>query len=329
MNKLLRLGPVLFASIAVMISCSKEVSVSADSIEKRILDAHIKVVYNNSIQPTSSGLYIINETVGTGAPVQKTCGVFVRYSTLDLRHNYLSTSYDTVAKRVGGFADSTYYGPQLFEMGNYTMIRGLEEALIKLREGSKVRLIIPSWLSDYDYQGSSRLYGSTMIYDIEVLKVIDSVAQFEIDTLEAFSAKHYGGVDSLSKGFYFKSLSAGIGDTLKVGDNISYWYVGKLLDGFVFDTNIEDTARKYHIYNPNRSGGYTAREYTLVDLATENGTDIKGIAKTIVNMKHGGKAVSFFSSDWGYGSTQMAFGIYQPLFFYVEVVTDNKDDTDN
>jgi FKBP-type peptidyl-prolyl cis-trans isomerase len=229
---------------------------------------------------------------------------------------------------VGGYADSLYYGPVLFEMGNYTMIRGLEEALITLKEGSKVRLLIPSWLSDYGYQGSTRASGTTSVYDIEILKVIDSVATFEIDTLEAYSAKYYNGLDSLSKGYYIKTLNEGIGDTLAVGDNISYWYVGRLLDGFVFDTNIEDTARKYKIYNPYRSGGYAAMSVTLQEPESAERTVIPGIAKTFLNMKHGEKVVTFFSSQWGYGSTQMSFGKYQPLVFEVQVVTDGDDDVE-
>lgn len=326
MNIFFRLGPLFIASVLVLISCSKEVAEGTDSVEKRVLEAHVKVVYNNTIQPTASGLYIINKKVGTGALVNKTGGVFVRYSTLDLKNNYISTTLDSVAKVVGGYSDSTYYGPVLFEMGNYTLIRGLEEALVKLREGSKVRLLIPSWLSDYDYQGSSRINSATRLYDIEVLKVIDSVAKFEIDSLKAFSAKHYGGIDTLSRAYYYKSLYAGIGDTLKSGDNIYYWYVGRLLDGFVFDTNIEDTARKYNIYNRSRSGGYSAMQYTLQDAASADGSVIKGLGKTFVNMKHGGKAITFFSSEWGYSGTQMSFGKYQPLLFYIEVVTDNKED---
>ncbi|MFA5850772.1 MAG: FKBP-type peptidyl-prolyl cis-trans isomerase [Bacteroidales bacterium] len=326
MNRFLRSGTVLFASIAVLISCSKEITESSDSVEKRLLDAYIKVVYNNSIQPTTSGMYILTQTAGNGDPVKKTGGVFVRYSTLDLKNNYLSTTYDNVAKVAGGYADSTYYGPVLFEMGNYTLIRGLEEALIKLRVGSKARIIIPSWLSDYNYVGSTRIHSSPTIYDVEILRVVDSVALFEIDTLEAFSRKHYGGLDSLSKGFYFKSLDPGIGDTLKSGDNISYWYIGRLLDGFVFDTNIEDTARKYKIYSPNKN--YTALSASILEESSTESTVIKGMDKTLRNMKHGGKAVTFFSSDWGYGSTQMSFGKYQPMHFYVEVVTDNSDDLD-
>lgn len=326
MNKFLRLSPLFFASAIVLFSCAKEVSETADNVEKRVLEAYVKVNYNNSIQPTTSGLYIINKKIGTGAAVKASCGLFVRYSTLDLQRNYLSTTYDSVAKVVGGFSDTTYYGPQLIEMGNYTTIRGFEDALLTLKAGSKARVIIPSWLSDYKYTGSSRSFAATKIYDVEILRVVDSIPKFEIDTLEAFRTKYYKGVDSLAKGFYFKTLKAGIGDTLKTGETISYWYVGRLLDGFVFDTNIEDTARKYKIYNPSRTGGYVAKSVTIQEPGNSEETVIKGMDKTFLNMKHGGKAISFFSSDWGYGSTQMPFGIYQPLIFYVEVVTDNNED---
>jgi len=326
MNRFLRAGTFLFASIAVLISCSKEITESTDSVEKRLLDAYIKVVYNNSIQPTTSGMYIVTQTAGNGDPVKKTGGVFVRYSTMDLKNNYLSTTYENVAKLAGGYADSTYYGPVLFEMGNYTLIRGLEEALIKLRVGSKARVIIPSWLSDYNYQGSTRIHSSPTIYDIEVLRVVDSVALFEIDTLEAFSRKHFGGLDSLAKGFYFKSLNPGIGDTLKSGDNISYWYVGRLLDGFVIETNIEDTARKYKLYSAAKS--YVAASATIQDLSNSDGSIIDGKSKAFLNMKHGGKAITFFSSSWGFGATQKSFGKYQPLMYQLEVVTDNSDDVD-
>ncbi len=326
MNKILRFGTLLFASVVVFASCAKEETEGSDSIEKRILEAHIKTVYNNSIKPTSSGMYVINEVVGTGAPIKKVCGVFVRYSTLDLKHNYLSTTYDNIAKRLGGYSDTTYYGPKLIMMGYYTTIRGLEEGLINMKEGSKARLIIPSWLSDYNYSGSSRQNSATTIYDIEILKVVDSIPKFQEDTLKAFSKKYYKGIDTLSTGFYLKSQKAGIGDTLKVGASVSFWYVGKLLDGFVFDTNIEDTARKYKIYSSTKS--YKALEATLTEISSSEGTIIKGMTKALLNMKHGEKAVTFFDSSWGYGSTQKSFGVYQPLFFQIEVVTDNNDDKD-
>jgi FKBP-type peptidyl-prolyl cis-trans isomerase len=320
----------LAALVFLFFSCAREVTENADDVEKRILEAHIEVEYNNSIQPTSSGLYIISKTEGSGQAVTDTSGVFVKYSTMSLQKNYLSTSYESIAKIVGLYTDTTYYGPVLFTMGDYTLTRGIEEALLGLKEGATVKFIQPSWLSDYNYDGSSREASGPIVYEIKVLKVINDLEKFQYDTLEAFSNKYFGGLDSLQKGYYFKSLSEGIGDTLESGEEISYWYVGRLLDGFVFDTNIEDTARKYNIYNSSNT--YSALTFSVVDSASVTGSSlsvISGIAKTFLQMKHGGKAVTFFSSGWGYGSTSMSFGRYQPLFFYIEVVTDDDDDVDD
>ncbi|MDD4491555.1 MAG: FKBP-type peptidyl-prolyl cis-trans isomerase, partial [Bacteroidales bacterium] len=100
---------------------------------------------------------------------------------------------------------------------------------------------------------------------------------------------------------------------------LQYNYVGKLLDGFVFDTNIEDTARKYNIYDATKK--YAPLDLTAhIETETGDGKVIRGMARSILKMKYGEKAITFFSSDYGYGSTEQSFGVYQPLFFYIEVL---------
>jgi len=331
MNKLLRLNFVLITLASLSVSCAKEISESSEDVEKRYLESHVKVMYNDTLEKTTSGIYIISMVQGTGLAVDDTSGVYVRYSTMDLKKNYLSTNNDSIAKIIGTYADSTYFGPKLFQLGDYSLIKGIEETLLKMREGGRIKVIIPTWLSNYNYTGSSYTLSTPTIYDIEVLKVVRSVAQFQIDTLEAYSKKHYRGIDSIVNGFYCKKLEEGIGDTLKVDEYVSFWYVARLLDGFVVDTNIEDTARKYRIYNSNRSDGYAAMTHTITDPKTSSssGTLIRGMDKALLNMKHGGISVAFFNSDWGYGSSAKSFGRYQPLVYWIKVVSDGKDDIDD
>jgi len=328
MNKLFKSSLWLLASASLTISCAKEVTESSEDVEKRYIEAHVKVVYNDALTKTESGLYIINMEEGTGEAITDTSGVYVRYSITDFKNNYNKTSYASIAKVIGTYADSTYFGPILFQMGDYSLMRGLEEALSLVKAGGRIKFILPTWMSNYNYSGSSYSLSSPMIYDVEVLRVVPSVAQFQIDTLEAFSNKYYGGIDSLAEGFYCKRLVEGIGDTLAVDDYISFWYVARLLDGFVVDTNIEDTARKYRIYNS--SGSYSALTHTIIDTDTSTESDlIAGIDKALVNMKHGGTSVAFFSSDWGYGSTTKSFGKYQPMVYWIKVVTDDDEDLDD
>jgi FKBP-type peptidyl-prolyl cis-trans isomerase len=258
MNTKYLLSPLFFAFAAMLIvsSCAKDVAESADSIEKKVLDAHIKVVYNDTITPLSTGVYVITNKKGTGRQIKDGSSFFVRYSTLDLKNNYITTNRDDIAKQVGGFSYANYYGPVLFEMSNYTLVRGLEEAFRTLREGSVVRIILPSWATDFGYKNSDRYHATTTVYDVEVVKVIDDYPQYELDTLQRFSNKYYDGIDSLFRGYYYYSLKQGTGDSLKVGTTVKYNYVGKLLNGFVFDTNIEDTARKYRIYSSDNPSKY-------------------------------------------------------------------------
>lgn len=312
---------LLFAAVALVVaSCAKDAKEDADAIEKSVLAAHISTVYKDSIKPLPSGAYLITNKKGTGKEVKATSAVFIKYSTLDLKNIYEQTNVEEVAKNVGGFSYASYYGPSLFEMGNLSMMIGMEEAFLKLREGSNVRIIIPSWASKLNYEGADNLSASTKAYDIEVIKVIENYPKYEMDTLQKFSNFYYNGLDSIKTGFYFKSLVEGAGDSVKVGNNISYSYVGRLLNGFVFDTNIEDTARKYRIYNAEKSYNPVNFEVTEIGGTGQSGASVvDGFAMALLKMKYGGKAVTFFGSEWGYGSASQPFGKKQQMHFYIEV----------
>src|SRR3989339_180123 len=313
MNTKYLLSPLFlaFAAMFIVSSCAKDVAESSDSIEKKVLEAHIKVVYNDTIAPLSTGVYVITNKKGTGREIKEGSSFFVRYSTLDLKNNYITTSRDDIAKQVGGFSYANYYGPVLFEMSNYTLIRGLEEAFGTLREGSIVRIILPSWASDFGYKNSDRYHATTTVYDVEIVKVIDDYPQYELDTLQRFSNLYYDGIDSLFRGYYYYSLKEGTGDSLKVGTTVKYNYVGKLLNGFVFDTNIEDTARKYKIYSSDDVSKYNPLSLELHEVGqvgSSGSSVVDGFAQTLLLMKKGGKAVTFFSSGWGYGENAQSTG---------------------
>lgn len=321
MNRIADYLTLTLLGVLTLTSCAKEVVESDDEVEKRVLDAYIKVVHQDTLTPTSSGIYIIREKRGAGIGVEKNCGVYVRYSITDLKNNYSTTSYANIAKQLGNYSDSTYYGPVLWETGYYTIIKGVEEALLASREGDKFKVIVPSWMSTFNFDGSSKEHTVTTIYNIEILKVIKDLQVYLSDTLRAFNDKTWqitvANKDTTSSDYYFKELNKGEEDTLKKGDNVKLWYVGKLLDGFVFDTNIEDTARKYNIYNSSKS--YTYLSHTLTDTSSSDASLVDGFEISLWRMSHGGEAITYFSPILGYGSTAKSFGKYQPLFFYIKV----------
>ena len=100
------------------------------------------------------------------------------------------------------------------------------------------------------------------------------------------------------------------------------------MDGFGFDTNIEDTARKYNIYS-------SSNRYDSITVNT-GGTDttyVKGFYHAIVGMKFGETAQTVFTSAYGYGSTLQSpenetwINPYTPLMFTIMVIPPNGDGT--
>jgi FKBP-type peptidyl-prolyl cis-trans isomerase len=181
------------------------------------------------------------------------------------------------------------------------------------------------------------------VYDLELVKVVNDIDKYQIDTLESFKDRFYPGLDSLERGFYKMTIVPGTGDSLEYGTTVSAYYVGKFLDGHVFDTNVADTAVKYRIYDS--SSEYSLLDVTLPDeddadsddTSTEDGSVVEGFSKCMLNMKYGEVAICFFHSDYGYGysgdsdssvsGTYPGGGIpaYMPLFFWIYVPLDEDD----
>jgi FKBP-type peptidyl-prolyl cis-trans isomerase len=83
--------------------------------------------------PTESGLYIIREEEGTGDVAQWGDKVLIHYNLCNLEGLVLESSYD-------------YNKPVPFTVGNGEMIPAIEEAVLTMAPGAKVRLIVPSKL---------------------------------------------------------------------------------------------------------------------------------------------------------------------------------------
>jgi FKBP-type peptidyl-prolyl cis-trans isomerase len=317
----------IIAACLLAVSCAKEKDESSDSIQKRILEAYLKNNYPD-IKPAASGLVILSKTEGTGdTPIAKEMGVYLSYSIKSLGGTYQTTNVESVAKQLGSYAKTSYYGPKIFEIGYGTTIKGVEEAIIGMKKGGKVVVIIPPWLSSYsanaNYGSSSngRENTTNLIYEIEIKAVIKDIIKFQVDSLQSYSNRFYGGMDSTSYGFYFKKLKDLNTDTIAAEKSADVWYVGRLLDGYVFDTNIADTAKKYGIYNS--SNEYTATSVTYAENASkmkDNNSIVAGFARALKKMSYGEVATTFFYSNLGYGAeSQTNIGSYQPLVFYLKV----------
>jgi FKBP-type peptidyl-prolyl cis-trans isomerase len=320
-----------FLVLAAMVAgCAKSIDENADDTEKKLLAAYVKMqaeregfVYDS----TESGLYyrfLLEGSSSTETP-SDTDFVYVNYTMYDLKGNIATSQYNQreVAKQLGTFSDSTYYGPSLWRVGSYALTSGLEEALKLMKEGQKMRVLVPSWLSVVN--SDTRQYSTTTMFDIEMLRVIDNIQKFETDTLKNFSIRYYGGMDTLKTNWYYKELSSSSAEEVAhIGDTLKVRYIGYLLDGFVFDTNIADSASYHKIYNSTKS--YAALSVIYEDNTdTEDTTDgtmsvVDGFKYALLRMKPGDEAVTFFSSDYGYKATGSGqIPAYAPLRFYIKL----------
>ncbi|MDD2594999.1 MAG: FKBP-type peptidyl-prolyl cis-trans isomerase [Bacteroidales bacterium] len=329
-KNLLKAVALIFIS-AVAASCAKDVSESSETIQNRILESWISVNYGGTATKTASGAYIISSEMGTGAKVGDSSYVYVNYSTKQLNGDYVTTNRQSTAQQLGTFSYSAYYGSNTWRLGQGAIYPGIEEVLKGMKQGGKVTIVLPPSLtvitnalySNFSSSGETE----NIIYEIEVVDVVEDQYEYEKSVLEKYSADYFNGMDSIVEGFYFKkSVEVAASDTIENEATIKIRYIGRLLNGFVFDTNIQDTAKKYRIYDS--SNDYKALDATFnTDLATyiENNSVVTGFAKAIVGMRYGEKATAFFWSPMGYKESGKSGTIpeYSPLCFEVYIEPKN------
>ena len=110
--------------------------------------------------PTESGLYIINREEGNGDLAQWGETVKVHYIIHNLKGDFVESSYD--------------YDPLPFTIGQGEMILAIEEAVMTMNKGAKVRLISPSKLAFGEYVIDEALLPaySPLIIDLELVEIM-------------------------------------------------------------------------------------------------------------------------------------------------------------
>ncbi|MBP5391225.1 MAG: FKBP-type peptidyl-prolyl cis-trans isomerase [Bacteroidales bacterium] len=327
MNIKLRFSLLAVAFLALA-GCAKEKSITDREIQERILDAYIQTNCPTA-EKLSSGLTILSLNPGTGPILPGTNdGIYIHYNTYTLEGVCQSTTDSLKARMLGTYDPGIYYGPSLFILNSSTA-SGMKELLGKLRQGGTATAIIPPWLTSAGanssgYTNTGQQYSINMIYEIKAGIVIDDVNKYQKDSLESYSRLNFSPkIDSTALGWYFRNYTHPSGipaaDTVVAGDKVGVWYVGRLLDGYVFDTNIRDTAKKYRIYDAANdyeplsvSMGKTYQDMTTygsssssndISTGSEGSSSlILGFVRGVKNMTYADKAVTFFMSGLGYGA---------------------------
>lgn len=335
--------------LLLLSSCAKEKEMSNDEKQRMSLKAWIDL-YGDGAEEQPSGLYIkklySNPDPKASSPKQG-YWVQVNYTCRTLDGDVFATRDSTVTRMQGTFRSYTHYDPEYFSLyrgsGHYFQTPpGAYEALLQMKEGDKWRLYMPSSLGygeyglapDNGYEGQYEL-GENMpiIIDLELVKVMQYPVVYEEDQVMAYAMQKWNmsPTDTVKSNIYVHSVYS-IGDTatVKYNKTAEVYYVGRFLDGFVFDTNIADTAKKYNMYVPDRlnSDGenyYQPRTIDFTDfLENPNGSEleyISGFYYSLLTMKYGETATAVFTSSYAYGyagsydDNRTVIQPYTPLMF--------------
>lgn len=108
------------------------------------------------------------------------------------------------------------------------------------------------------------------------------------------------------------------GEDAVEGDSLMVNYTGYFLDGGVFDTSIEQTARDNNLYN-------ASRDYAPYPVKLAYTGVIPGWHYALAQMREGEKATALIPSSYAYGSYgQGSIGPNTVLAFDLELVEVNK-----
>lgn len=121
--------------------------------------------------PLESGLYFIENKKGSGPAVEVGKTVKFNYTGRLLSGQVFDSSIEDIATEAGVAYPGRTYEPLEIVVGVGNVIPGMDEGLLKMKQGGKATLIIPSKIG-YGARGSGSIPPfSSMIFEIEVVSV--------------------------------------------------------------------------------------------------------------------------------------------------------------
>jgi len=132
----------------------QKIAEEAEIIAKYVADNNI------TVQPTESGLYLIETVKGKGPKPTAGQKVSVHYTGMLLDGTKFDSSHDRNQ-------------PFEFTLGQSQVIKGWDEAIAMLSKGAKARLIVPSTLG-YGDRGAGQVIPpfAPLIFDVELIDIV-------------------------------------------------------------------------------------------------------------------------------------------------------------
>ncbi len=341
MKKFIKTVAYIALTLAVA-GCAKAVAEGPNEANKRYFDAWVELNHKG-LQPSGLGIYVLENTEGTGNLVKKDGFAYVEYTKTDLEGNISDYTDKVTAKQLGVYDTTYYYGPRVLTTIDQTIPTGVLDALVGMKVGGRKKVVIPSWLMTYYVYGSKDEYlanasnTSNAIYDLEVTAYTDSIPEYEDMLIKEYIFKNqnifrdYVHPTQEDTAFYYQCITKPEKDAKPFPSDTSIYinYTGKLLNGLVFDTTDEKTAKDNGLYSSSRT--YEPVEVTwgeTYDKIKMGESEIsKGFALTLWQMRAFEKGIGVFYSPLGYSYSGSGNSIpgYAPLVFEIEIVAKPED----
>ena len=339
------LGAAAFFSF----SCAKSEGNSGNEDELRHLEAWIQVNHPG-VKASGDGIYVLSDTKADGKTYGGENYVLFDYTVRSLDGKIQSTTSEAIAKQVGTYNASNYYGMRTFLAANEGVQVGILNMLEGMGVGETKTALIPSWLTGTKKRADAEAYfkhtqkdASSYIYELTLRDFTDDVVSREISQCTAYVHSVLDAqLDTVSYGFWYKKLAGKDTVSLPSDSTIYINYIGRTIpDGHVFNTNVADTAKFYGIYKSSRT--YTPYSVTLAEeyanYSMDSGSSsssyysssssdmISGFAHAISLMHPYERGTAVFISPFGYGSTGSGNSVppYASLRFDIWLV-DNPND---
>ena len=332
----------LYLALAAVLACgcAKTPSAGLNDADKRYFDAWMQVNHPDA-RPTALGAYVVSETAGTGTAAGSADShpyVRVEYAARALDGTVQTTTQADLARRLGTYSERSYYGPVVWVRSDNGLTAGMEEAVSGMNVGGTKSVILPGWLQTTDRYATADEYlknvsGTAMMYDLKLVDAITDIKKWETDSVGRYVERTFPGkaaLDSLKYGFYYFRTGAPSSDKAFPEDTTIYInYVGRLLNGTVFDTNVKDTAKFYGLYSagrdysPSKVSWYSA-DGKYSDIKMGGSSIIDGFAYALYQMHPHEKGTAVFYSGSGYGDSGSGSSIpaFAPLRFDIEIVNE-------
>ena len=329
---------IILCGLAILAGCAKKQTENINKVNRDVLEAWLAKNYPG-VTASGPGIYILEDVppAGEAREVGTEGWVYADYTTTGLDGSVTNTTSEEIARKVKTFSNSKYYGPVFQSLDQSVLPVGIEAMLSGMKVGGRRKAVIPAWLVTTERQSSADKYldasteESTQIYDLTITDYTSDVYTWQKDKISEHFASLYGAADPVEEGFWYHQLKAPDNTEDYSADAELYInYIGRYLNGKVFDTNIRNVARDAGIensstvYKPAKISW--ASEYTDIKMTTSGSSTsssiISGFALTLWQMHPHEKGVGMFWSNLGYGDSGQSGSIpaYCPLVFEVEIV---------